>query len=121
MTKMPEYEEVQETPRNFRLGTWHLSVQGFKNIKGFGLSNQSWLSDNHLFWNSFNLPPHELASWTTTALSRGADVVQVEPLWYFFDWPAGKFPTSEQISDPSFAAPKKNMLVQLNLFGAREQ
>jgi len=98
------------TPRNFRLTRWERipsaiasgksGVDPLTGRSGFGLSVQSWASDYDPIVSSGTLPAEEIAVWTLDAFAKGASIVEFEPYYFFFKWPADQgTPQSLPISD----------------------
>ena len=89
---------AQMTPRNFRLPDWEriprsiadgkVGKEPLKGRNGFGISVQTWTTDADPLLSAGTLPPEEVTIWILDALSKGATMVEVEPYYYFLDWPA---------------------------------
>lgn len=124
LVNLPGQTSPKEISRNFRLGTWTQAPRNVLSAKGWGLSNQSWISDHHIFWNDELIPPSEMATWTLSALNGGAKWIQFEPFWAFFNWPRPDGKNSiriEQIQQPCLGTVNSNLLAQLDLFGVRSK
>jgi hypothetical protein len=82
------YRDSLLTPRNFRFPTWSRIPRSIASKPGqFGLSVQSWSSDNDALLDSGTLPVDEMIAWTLNAFVKGAQYVEFEPYTYFFNWP----------------------------------
>jgi hypothetical protein len=70
---------------------WVRAFQSYEEYgaRGFGLSDQDWLYAVPNTFNEMNCPVEELIDWAKLAWSRGAVMVQLEPVWYWWDFPRG--------------------------------
>ncbi len=58
--------------------------------RGFGLSDQDWLCKvSKTTFSEMNCPAEELIAWAKAAYRQGALMVQLEPVWYWWDFPRG--------------------------------
>jgi len=81
------YRDSLPTPRNFRLPNWQRLPEFMADGKnGWGLSVQSWSSDNDPLLTAATLPAEEMAIWTLDAINKNASVIEYEPYFYFFNW-----------------------------------
>jgi len=67
-----------------RKDDWFNLVNKFSKDKaaGFGLSNQAWIYSDYM-----SCPISIINEWTETALKNGAELIQFEPVEYFFKFP----------------------------------
>lgn len=63
---------------------WHAD-----GARGFGLSDQDWLCAMPRTKEEMNCPAAELIDWAKNAYRDGAVMVQLEPVWYWWDFPRG--------------------------------
>lgn len=66
---------------------WVPAFQGFlaHKARGFGLSDQAWMCADET-----QCPVDRLTTWAMAAFRSGAIMVQVEPYWYWWDFPRGE-------------------------------
>ncbi len=69
-------------------------VPAFRNwldygARGFGLSDQDWLCAVPQSSAEMNCPVEELIAWAKAAYRQGALMVQLEPVWYWWEFPRG--------------------------------
>ena len=57
--------------------------------KGFGLSDQDWLCNIPKTTADMNCPVAELIDWARRAYDAGALMVELEPVWYWWNFPRG--------------------------------
>lgn len=78
-----------QIPYHYRLKNWHYFLKTITDLRNIALSNQSWLSDNDPILFDETTPIEDLILWTFDAFTKGAEIVQFEPFWYFWSWPRG--------------------------------
>jgi hypothetical protein len=83
---------------------WQGYVQ-FAGMAGFGLSDQSW-NCYGTPWDDQSCPAQDVANWATTALARGAQMVEVEPFWYGTQW--------HEVSGNRVAAIEDNLVADID-------
>ena len=68
--------------------------------KGFGLSDQAWLCKvPKTNGSEMECPAEELIDWAKKAYHEGALMVQLEPAWYWWDFPRGSMTNDYEVLD----------------------
>ena len=92
-----------------RLSDWDKIVKPFVDAgaKGFGLSDQSWLSTGISKSDQYELktPVADLVRWGQSDFDRGGVVLQLEPFWYWFRFPKPRWSEGAVVytQDPAWA------------------
>ncbi len=122
--------DFELTPRNFRLSHWQsipAQIASKKNgdtaltgRHGFGLSVQSWTADYDPVLNAGTLPDAEIAIWALDGFRQGASLLEFEPGYYFFAWPANNkllnsSPGSKQLPPGAPLASSKELFKALGI------
>ncbi len=85
--------------RSYRLKNWQTVVSNFTSEKGFGVSNQSWLCDEEMLYNDITCPPTDMALWAADSYNKGGSIVQLEPFWYYWQWPRAEIERQQNVYD----------------------
>ena len=77
-----------------QLTPWETLVDGYTGERGFGLSDQSWLT-GIAGYDVATGSPQPLIDAAHDGLMHGVSLIQMEPYWYFFKWDAGAWTDHE--------------------------